>query len=934
MKTSILYILSFLVFFGAKSFAGDVKGAVALEGETFNFELSGQKNWDYDLKRINTQGQSKVQLFVKSLDQKFVDKIRNIENPFVKSIQVTQNAIDNKWLVEFTLKNDQVETFDYLTDQPSKLIIDFYKSDAPAVAIDTGVAAKAPVKKVTPAKGSAKATEASAKKETNRKPADVDILRINDPAGIETSVLGKAGLYDAGDAQFSRFNMNESDYRDEAVIKSRSNYYLKFPVLESEFSFWKKMKENPPAYEVQPAAGDENKQARLLKVLFEKQRYLVFIQTAEWFKKKYPDSKYSDLFSYMMGDAYIELWRAEKSDAFYEQGQNAYREALEKYPNSVLAERTSLMIGMLSIDKADYMSAIRKLQAHINNKKFENNISKQYAKIGLSYSYSKINKLDESLKLLSEIEKGTQDQLVQTEVAVRRGDVYFFTKKFTEAIAAYDQAAKKFPLVPKLFPSAYFNKMEAQFWKEQFKDSHKSALEFAQYFPAHEFAPYALTRVGELLDIMGADQSKAVGAYLETHFRYGDSPKTIVARLHLLSTKMKAMKPEELEQTLVKMDELALKSDLPNVDQFKVAMIADGFSRRKDYLRAIDILSKFYQQNPTRPDVKQVTQRIVKNVGDELKYLADQHDYKDVLKTYKQYSDTWLKNHSRIDTDYFLGLSYDNAGVYNVAIEKYKKVLDGLNSIKGTAGEKEIYVNQYLPSYDSLYLKLAQASYENLSYQEAYQYLEKIKNPLTMQDEEQVARVQLASKLYEQKGDSATSVRYLSDLSNLWKGDERLSLPVQFRLADMQSQKGDIDGAITTYEKCRDILLNNDKAEEKDVVKLADVYSQLLVNQNKTDAAISLLSDVVKKHGQHFELAQEKYMLGDLYFKKGEIKKAEQAWNDLTPPLKPNVSAANAPPPSVWQQLAQEKLKQSAWDVDYKKHLKRIPAMSQLEEQK
>ena len=79
------------------------------------------------------------------------------------------------------------------------------------------------------------------KENPNRKPADVDVLTIKDPAGIETSVLARSGLYDAGDSQFNRFIMNQSDYKEESVIRSRGNYYLKFPALESEFAFWQKI---------------------------------------------------------------------------------------------------------------------------------------------------------------------------------------------------------------------------------------------------------------------------------------------------------------------------------------------------------------------------------------------------------------------------------------------------------------------------------------------------------------------------------------------------------------------------------------------------------------------------------------------------------------------------------------------------------------------
>ena len=919
MKKLLLYILCFLCLIGSKSSAADVKGAVSVEGETFNFELSGQKNWDYDLKRTKDKGQPKVQLYVKSLDKNFINKIQNIENPFVKSITVTQNAIDNKWLIEFVLKDDTIESFDYLTDQPSKLIIDFYKSET-SVALREETT-KIPIKTVLAPIQSKKRN--LKKVVVERKPADVDILNISDPAGIETSVLARSGLYDASDSQFSRFEMKASDYKEEAVIRSRNNYYLKFPTLESEFSFWKKMKENPPAYDILPENSDENKQARLLKTLYNKKRFLVFVQTADWFNSKFPKSKYAEMLAFMMGDAFAELWRVEKIKSMYEKAQNAYREAQEKFPDSILLERTSLLTGMLAIDNSDYMSAIRKLHVHIENKKFDKKISQQYAKIGLAYSYSKINKLEEALGFLSDIEKNTKDQLVLTESAVRRGDFNFFSKKFNESIVAYDAATKNFPLVSKLYPSAYFNKMEAQFWKEKFKDSHQSAIDFAQHFPTHDFAPYALTRVGELLDIMGAEQSRSVGAYLETHFRYGDSPKTIVARLHLLSTKMKSMKSEQLEQTLIKMDELALKSELQNVDQFKVTMIADGFSRRKEYLRAINILSKFYQLNPTRIDAKQVTQRIVKNINDQLKHLSDLGEYKELLKTYRQYSDTWIKTHSRIDTDYFLALSYEQAGVFEYAIEKYKKVLDGMVAIKGSVHEKEIYVNQYLPTFDSLNLRLAKNSYDNISFQESYQYLIKIQTPLALSEVDQVERVQLASKLYEQKGDSVTSIRYLSDLSNLWSGDEVLSLPVQFSLAEMQTQKNDISDAIATYEKCRSILIKNDNASQSDLTHLLNSYSKLLVNQRKEDDAISLLNEVFQKFGNKYNMNQEKYLLGDLYFKKGETKKAEQAWS--------NIKDEGS---KIWKGLSEEKLKQASWDVDYKKHLKRIPAMTQLEVQK
>ncbi len=915
----IFSIYTILFLFQQHSLASDVQGRVTLQGETYNFELAGQKNWDYDIKRIKQKNQSKIQLYLRFTDQKSIAQITNVENPFVKSIQVMPELIDGKTLIEFTLKDGNVETFDYLTDQPSKLIVDFYQSEA----IDLDL--KAPVKLNRPAsrqdlKKRASKSVADKLKSANRQPADVDILRIEEPGGIETSIISKAGLYDGGDSQFSRFFMKDSDYKEESVIRSQSNYYLKFPILESEFSFWKKMKENPPEYEFSAKKEEESKQARLLKTLFDKKRFLVFMKTADWFRNKYPQSPYLELISYMTGDALIEVWKLEKNDAIYQQAQAAYMQALQQFPNSSLAERTSLVTGMLAIEKADYMSAIRHLTAHAENKVYQNKISKQYAKIGLSYSLSKINKLEEALKILEQIEKESSDPLVLASAAVRRGDFYFQSKRYDEAIKAYENAIKKHEVVSSLFPSAHFNKMEAQFWTRKYKDSHKSGLDFTKNFPTHAFAPYALTRVGELLDAMGADQSKSVGAFLETHFRYGDNPKTIVARLHLLSTRMKSMKNEELEETLIKMNTLSESSDLENIDQFKAAMLADGFARRNDFRRAIEILSQFFQQNPSRPDSKQVTQRIIRNINDELKNLAETKQFKSLLKTYKEYSGSWLKSQSRIDTNYFLGLAYENAGAYSVSIEKFYKTLNEMTKIKGSLAEKEIRVNEYLPTLDSLQLKISANEFENKNFQEAYQSLEKIKNPLLLTEEQQVERIILASKLYEQKGDTETSIRYLSELSRLWKGSADLSLPALVRLAEMQIKQNSVSDANTTFRKCVEILLNQSNPESRTIRQIGRSFLNLLIKQDKPEEAISMLSQIVQKFDSKYKLSEEKYQLGLLYFKNGELKKASQTWE--------SISDSDG---EIWKKLAQEKLQQSNWDESYKKHIKRIPAMSQME---
>lgn len=900
--------------------AAELKGLVKNQGETFNFELAGQKNWDYDLKRVKDKKQLKIQLFIKAADENSISKISQVENPFVESVTVSRQATAGQWLVEFVLKSESVDTFDYLTDQPSKLIVDFYMNDKLTndlvVRTEPEISKKQKQQKVT------KATPIILKAALERKPAEADFLKMDDPGGIETSALLKTGLSDGADSIFGRFVIRDVEINEKSILRSDNNYYLKFPMLETEFSFWTMMKKNPPVYQFQGSSTSEEKQVQLLKTLFNKKRYLVYRQTAEWFANKFPDSKYLESVAFMNGDALIELWKQEKNDKFFELGQFAYIQAIQKYPKSVLTERTSLMLGFLALDKSDYMTAIRRFNNHIENENFKKQISNEYAKLGLGFSYSKINKLTDAVQVMENLEKGSQNNLVKAEAAFRRADFYFDANQYDSAIDAYNSALKKNESLAYLFPNMNFNKMESYFWKKKYKEAHQSGLDFAKNFPSHAYAPYALTRVGELLDILGADQSRSVGSFLETYFRYGDSPKTVVARLHLLSTRMKSMKDEEVQKTISKMNELSLKSELLNIDQFKATMIADGFTRRLEHDKAIEILSDFFQKNPNRTDAKQVTKRITRNIFDQIKYNSDSGKHRDVLKVYQKYSDTWLKHRDRIDTDFFLGLAYEKAGDYDVALENYLRTSENLKIIKGTEKEKWVAVTEDVPSEDTLNLRIADCYFQNKKFQQAYQHIEKIKSPHLLSEPDQVLRVQLASHLYEQKGDLDTAMRYLTELVRVWNGKPELAVNALLDLADMQNKKNSPEEAQRSLEKVLEISETNKKVTARQIIQAANRSADLYLKESKVDEAAKKYSLVLDRFDAEENLAEERYKLGEIYFKKGELKKAENVWSKL-----------KSDKAAVWIKITKNKLQEAQWKDDYKKYLKRIPAMSKIEDQ-
>jgi len=918
MKIVILkksYVLFFtLVFLTLTSWSTVLQPRLKLQGDTLNFEISGQKNWDYDLKKIKDKSQIKVQLSLKGIDQNSLSKIKNVANNFVKSIAVLPNQVDGMSIIEFVLKDESIEAFDYLTEQPSKLVVDFYQQEENLKTEDN---------KLNQFKGNGSNTPKTAqlKNESKRKPAQVDNLQIdNQNNGFGLIVNEKdsgirSGLFDGADEKFDRFKLGFIDSKLIQSQKDMVDYYLRFPLVEREFDFWTSMKNNTPEYNFIKKETEEYKQAKLLKILFDKKRYLMLRKTSDWFEKKFKQSEYLENIYFMNADAMFKMYQETRNVKYYDEALSFYAKAIQRFPNSILKERTMLFVAMMRVERQDYLSAVRNLEGHIYNPEFKNKPSAEYAKLALAYSLAKLNKLDDALKILDGLEQTAKSNLIKADAGLRRGDFYSQSQQYEKAAEAYSKALTKYEKESELYPGSYFNFSEVLFRNKKPEQAHAAALNFVKKFPSHEYAPYALTRVGELLEILGSEQSKAVGAYLETHFRYGDNPRTIIARLHLLSTRMKVMKEQEVNETLTKMDELAKKSELANIDQFKTTMISDGFYKRNEYQKALDQLISFYQKEPNKPDSSQIVLRIAKNINALIKEQLNNDDYKSVLNTYKKYADTWIKNQPRIDTDFYIAKAYQKAGAYGVALKKIQKIYDQLENVSTQAEFSKIKSTQNLPSFDELNLMTALCLYEEGQYQESYDKMKQIAKPQALSVQDQVNRIYYTALMSERKGDYTNSIRYLTEAVREWSNKPELLAPSLLKLSDLENKRNNF-AAAKSY--LMNIVQNNVLADYKLTAykKLIDLSVQ---QKNKEDTKLYLTEILTKFESSH-DLATERYKLGELFFNDGEIQKASNVWSDL----KGDSSL-------IWSKLAQNKLNDVKWKDENNKYLKRIPAVSKSE---
>ncbi|MBX3039491.1 MAG: tetratricopeptide repeat protein [Bdellovibrionaceae bacterium] len=912
-----LQIILIAVLFSMKVEAAPLSGSMSFQADTVHAEFEGRPTWNYTLNRKSDAGKKYVELLIEPLDKKSVQAMEGFSSEFVKSVKILPQGTDAKTLVRFELAHDDVEFFDYLTDQPSRLIVDFYVTEA----AKKKQASVKPVQKAPKTQAKKKTTDVA---EQERNPAADALSVAANGAPIAPSSEAKGGLFDGSDPQFERFGIKDYEIKEDAILRARDNDYIPFPMLFSGNDALEQVKQAKPIYEIAPKSGDEeNKMARLLLTLFERKRDSVYLKTLTWFNEKYPDSRYNDLLAYLTGDVHLRKWEESGRLEDYERAIQAYQEAVRKYPKAPPAERTSLMLGILAMDRGDLIASIRSFDAHLANKDFEakNQFSKDLAKLGSGIAYMKLFRTNEALQAFNELEKSTSYPDLKADAAYRKGDVYTASKQYVKAIEEYQKAQKAYPAGRESHPGSVFNQGEAMFWTGDHRNALNQFREFVMSFPNDAHAPFAMTRLGEILDVLGADSTRVVGAFLETFFRYGENPRAIIARLRLLSTRMKNMKPKESDLAVQEILSLAQKSDLPNIEQFATILVADGYTSRGEYPKAIDLLTGFYQKNPTSPDLGPLKKRIVSNIAEKMSREVQAGDFIKALKTHQQYADSWLKNTDRLDVQYSLAKSFELAGVPVESQKLYQGVLNKIHSAKGTPEEKNLRLLRDLPSEESLNLRLAEVANDQKNYQKAYDHLRMIKNPGIMTDEEQVERVELAVRLLENRGDLDSAVRYLTELLKAWQGKPELVAHPYAELARLETKMGRKKDAITSLQKI-DVLMKDSGGKVPESVHAAalEELGKLQFETGDVQAAARTYENLLTAYEDKRPLASIRYRLGRIQFDRGEIQKAANIWNEF-----------KGERTEFWKNLAQEQLKNSEWREDYKRYIQRIPAMENRE---
>ncbi|MGE0631713.1 MAG: tetratricopeptide repeat protein [Pseudobdellovibrionaceae bacterium] len=921
-----LLMSSIIVIESQANDSAEVSAKMAQVGDAVHLEFSGLDQWAYDLKKVEHKSENIMEMLLPNLSAAAKKDLQNWKNEMIKKVEIDPSGTGGQTSVRFFLADKKVESFDYLTDQPSRLIVDFFRNQSSETP-------KEPKAEKPVAKQEVKAAEESqlsqkiAIKKTERKPAsDLLVPQGKVPGGLneeaeqptlETEV--RSGVFDGGDPNYDRFSIRDYEIKPDAILRSKKNVYLQFPMLKVENPHLQRLLQNPPIYQIIPKESEENREAQLLLTLFEKKRTAVFIKTAELFLEKYPKTDYKEMILFMKADAYYSLWKENQAPEKFELAMVKYREAMQQFPKSPLAPRSMMLMGFSYLDRGDALNSIRVFQRYISD--YPESKMKDAAELALADAYVKLNRFQDALSLLEGISLKAQNPIARTEAYYLKGDVHFQAKEFNKAVESYQQAFEKNPKDWKNFPNAFYNTAESMFWLGQYRKSLDAYRDHLKRFPSHPHAGYAMTRLGELLEILGADQSRVMGTYLETYFRYGENTSATVARMRMLSQRMKNMKPKELEAGIASIREISKKSTLLKMDEFATIMTADGLQKRGENLESIKELERFYQANPTTARFDVIADRIVTNMTEHVRKKVEDGKYLEALRYQSENASGWLKNSKRIDMSYLLGQAFEATGLYEGADVQYSKLLAEIKKIKGTKEDHERRLFEDYPNEDQMNLRLASVNLHENKLSKSYEDFKKIKSTDALTDEEKVERVRIASELMERKGEIEPAKRYLTDLIDQWKGQPEKLISAYARMAEIAAKEKNMGEAEKNWKKVYELGKANPTSTEDLYAKSLKSLGEIAANNGKNDEAANYYNELLTKFEDKRPLHSIRYEVGSIYFKKGELQKAKEIWEPL-----------NSEKTMTWYSLAQEKMKNSEWNKDYKKYIERIPAMENAQD--
>jgi len=909
----LLFVLSCLLYFS--SFAVELE--IKQKKSGYSFQFSGRDSWDY---KVELKGRE-LRIQIPKLSESSVKKLNQIAVESIKLVKIETDQSSSADVL-ILLVGENTDYFDYILQKPSRLVIDVYSKNAFA--------------KNNNANQIVTSNQVSKNKSENnrvqRSPSNSDRLQINNENGpleldLDVKKSPAMGLFDASDKAFSRFKIPISEIEPNPILKYHLGNFIDYPFLDERLSILQLMKENMPEYKISdthdgiPLREKERDHAKLLVTLFNKNRNFTFFRTAAWFEKTYPRSHFEEIVRAMWADTHYKIYLSDpiKNRKHLDLAKSRYEELIEKFPQSELVARLHIFMGYSCIEDKDYISALRWFQRFIN--RFPDSQVLDVARLGVIRSLVGANQAAEAKAEIESVKQTTCATKVDCRVKadLLLADISILKKDWNEAETVFASISQSYSLDQINEERYFYNYAAVLFAQMKFLKALDMYLEFITRYPNDSFAGYALTRIGEIIDINSTNPNRALGAYLEANFRYGTQPGStaLFARIRVLEKQLPNLYGRARQVAIDEIADLAKKAKLPMAEDFGNFIISEKLADVKAFDEALKYLISNYRERPTHPLSRIYLSKIQDIQSYKIKDLSQKNPI-EALKYHELMQVDWLKRVKRVDVSFSIAESFWQLGDFKSAERYYTESLQLLDRFKKDSVEDQVkYIRQNPPNSAEILLKIADAQKNQGKWISVARTLEELdKREIQLSHSQKIARASLMSQVLNEKGQIEYSLRYLRDMRKLASETASRSAELLFKELEALKKGQDHKSILELWPEieavCIDIDLKNSCYQAgRDVL----ISQKKLLSQDEYQAK---LTQFIDRYHDHYNIDDLRYELGQLLLRQKNIQQAEKVWSQFKNPN------------SGWAQLAKSDLEGVKFDQTYNSYFKKIPSLSRV----
>ena len=527
-----------------------------------------------------------------------------------------------------------------------------------------------------------------------------------------------------------------------------------------------------------------------------------------------------------------------------------------------------------------------------------------------SYYYQGLNfirlkKPEKAISALNTFLQSNTAPELEGPALYRLGDAFYNLKQFPQAMARFNLARKLDPDFPARRPELLFHMGETYYENADFEQSRVFYRSLLERYPQKSFSKLVGLRLGDFLREEGKE-NEAIAIYRQV---IRNAPREVRLRGKLRIANLLGNRPEgrELDESLRFFDEIIAEGKGTVVIQEALLRKGLTLTLHGRHQEAIDTFEKLGADYPEGPFTRDnlIKSNIEENLRAMISNLYAGKKYIEALKIYTKYQRKYFRDFRFPFSQFLIGRSYHQLGLYDEAIGLYDTVLKG-EKAGPLASMLEIQkAHSYLEKDDLGAAETALLKFINTRKDDVYRIDAQVL----------LGRVHFTQRRYQEARKSYQLILDEFQKTKDAKIGESLA-EVQFELGQVNKELGRTKEALDSYRNSVATFQHPIQGPNvpKFIPKAHFLAGDMLFDLNQNQEAIEAYRQALKTYPGHERTPWARYQIGLIYRRTGEDRKALEEFNKL-------LELAKAKPGELWVPLARENQRDLANKLGYQEYL-------------